>query len=83
MYFLRNSEFGSALSKLRNFGGDLNLPPNPTFGMPLFRFYTQHNLLFLSIMPPRVNWPIEGNTPHGKATVIMEADKEFVNLIFC
>jgi hypothetical protein len=27
MYFARNWEFGSALSKLRNFGGQLNPPP--------------------------------------------------------
>jgi hypothetical protein len=38
MYFPRNWEFGSALSKLRNFGGrgDLNLPnPPPPLGTPL------------------------------------------------
>jgi hypothetical protein len=35
MYFPRNWEFGSALSKLRNLGeGGLN-PPNPTLGTPL------------------------------------------------
>jgi hypothetical protein len=32
MYFPRNGEFGSALSKLRNFGGgDLNPPPSPWY----------------------------------------------------
>ena len=34
MYFPWNWEFGSALSKLRNFGGGLNTP-NPPLGMPL------------------------------------------------
>jgi hypothetical protein len=30
MYFARNWEFGSALSKLRNFGGGGGVPPRPT-----------------------------------------------------
>ena len=36
MYFPRNWEFGSALSKLRNFGrGGLNTPNPPSLGTPL------------------------------------------------
>jgi hypothetical protein len=36
MYFPRNWEFGSALSKLRNFGGGVN-PPNPSSVRHWFR----------------------------------------------
>jgi hypothetical protein len=35
MYFLRNKEFGSALSKLRNFGGRGLNPPKTPLGTPL------------------------------------------------
>jgi hypothetical protein len=35
MYFPRNWEFGSALSKLRNFGGGGLNPPNPSLVTPL------------------------------------------------
>jgi hypothetical protein len=37
MYFQRNWEFGSALSKLRNFGGWGLNPPNTPLGTPLQR----------------------------------------------
>jgi hypothetical protein len=36
MYFPRNWEFGSALSKLQNFGGGGVEPPKPPFGTPLY-----------------------------------------------
>jgi hypothetical protein len=39
MYFPRNWEFGSALSKLWNFGGFKH--PNPTLGTPLVAVFTE------------------------------------------
>jgi hypothetical protein len=40
MYFPRNWEFGSALPKLRNFGGGLNTPNPPSpLGTPLSRIF--------------------------------------------
>jgi hypothetical protein len=35
VYIPRNWEFGSALAKLRNFGGGGFEPPKPPFGTPL------------------------------------------------
>jgi hypothetical protein len=40
MYIPRNWEFGSALAKLRKWGGGLN-PPNPPFGIPLHSCITR------------------------------------------
>jgi hypothetical protein len=53
MYFPRNWEFGSALSKLRNFGGFE--PPQTPFGTPLvvtlhvFRSF-EHNYTMLLVL---------------------------------
>ena len=43
----------------------------------LFLFCFQHKPLYLSII---LNWSMEGNTPHGKATDNIEANKE---LVYC
>jgi hypothetical protein len=39
MYFPRDWEFGSASSKLRNFGGGVFEHPKPPLGMPLIKWF--------------------------------------------
>jgi hypothetical protein len=59
MYFPRNWEFGSALSKLRNFGGGggFGTPPNHPNGKPLTElkrvFRVSHRLLSATFLTVR------------------------------
>jgi len=78
MYFPRNWEFGSALSKLRNFGGGDFEQPKPPLGTPLITSKHSPRTLFpvtlelYSTLHLESNLHIPAVLPPEKNTVLTE-----------